>query len=406
MLITYKFKLDTTKNQQQLIDSQVESCRKLYNFFLNQRIYLYHKKGISIKKSDQQRQLPLIKSNKPEYQDISSVVLQDIVDRVDKAFKQFFKRNKTIKTGGFPRFKPKDRYKSMSFSYMGFTLQSRNKIALTHIGHVKYIPHRKVKGTPKKCIIKRTKTGAYMISIVCEIKVKPKKKKLEFIVGIDLGITNFVVTSDNVAIPPDKRNKVRFKRRKRIQRALDCKIKGSKNRKKNRIVLSLAYEKEKNTRRDAMHKLAKSLVRAYDVIVIEDLDIENMLRTGHRSLHRLIQEASWGTFINYLAYKAEKAGKWLIKVDPKNTTQECSGCKNIVRKKLSERTHKCPFCGLTISRDYNASINILHRGLEQIRELITAGVAGIYACGDLANWLNDMINGFGQPKNAPLFSLV
>jgi len=402
----FKFKLDLTRNQTQLLESQLDSCKKLYNFFLKQRIYLYKKKGISIKKNDQQRQLPLIKLNKPEYQLISAVVLQEIVDRVDKAFKAFFRRNKTNKKGGFPRFKSRDRYNSMSFSYQAFSLKPNDTINLANIGHVKYRLTKKLKGIPKKCVIKRHKSGKYTVSIVCKIEDTPKKKPLENIVAIDLGISSFLFTSDGVGIPSLKRNEVRYKRRRHIQRALSRKKKGSNNRKKNREALTNAFEKECNTRNNMLHYISKTLIDAFDVIVVEDLKIENMMKTGFRTLHRLIQEASWGTFINYLTYKAENAGKWLIKVDPRNTSQLCSECKKIVKKPLSERIHKCPFCGLKLDRDYNASLNILDRGLKKIQELITAGEAGIYACGFLAEKLKDMINSVGQPKNATLLHPV
>lgn len=395
---TYKFKLNLTKNQIQNIELQLDLCRKLYNFFLSQRIKLYKKKDISISKYDQQRQLPLIKSNKPEYQLISAVVLQEIVDRVDKAFKAFFRRNKKVKTGGFPRFKTKDRFNSMSFSYMAFSMKENDTISLTHIGHVKYKANRKLKGIPQKCIIKRHKNGKFMISIVCKIDDTQKKKLLETIVAIDLGIEYLLYTSDDIGIPSTKRDKVRFKRRRHVQRALSRKKRGSKNRKKNRIALANAFENECNTRNNLLHYISRTLVDAFDVIVVEDLNIENMMKTGFRTLHRLIQEASWGTFINYLTYKAEEAGKWLIKVDPKNTSQMCSGCNSMVKKPLGQRIHNCPFCGLKINRDYNASLNIFNRGLEKIYKIITAGEAEINACGFLAEKLKDMIN-LGQPKN-------
>jgi putative transposase len=147
---------------------------------------------------------------------------------------------------------------------------------------------------------------------------------------------------------------------KHEQRLLSRKKKGSNSRKKQRIKLAKIHRKIRNQRNDFLHKESHKLVKSYDIIVFEDLRIKNMVK--NHCLAKSISDASWSKFIGYTSYKAESAGKQVILVNPQNTSQICSGCGNTVKKSLSERTHKCPFCGLVLDRDVNAAINILRRG--------------------------------------------
>ena len=147
---------------------------------------------------------------------------------------------------------------------------------------------------------------------------------------------------------------------KREQRKLSRKTKGSNSRKEQRTRVAKIHRKVKNQRNDFLHKESCKLVRKYDVIVFEDLRIQNMLK--NHKLAKSISDASWSKFIEYTTYKAESAGKKVILVNPQNTSQICSGCGVIVKKSLSVRTHKCPYCGLILDRDVNAAINILRAG--------------------------------------------
>lgn len=193
-----------------------------------------------------------------------------------------------------------------------------------------------------------------------ELPDVPRKVVYKNPVGIDVGILNLAALSDGTTQKAPRHYRKREKRLAREQRSLSRKEKGSNNRRKQASKVAKTYRKIVRKRRDLLHKLSRSIVEKHDLIIVEDLKITNMVKNRH--LAKSIADASWGTFISILFYKAEEAGGRVIKVDPRHTSQVCSRCGNKVSKKLSTRIHRCPHCGLIMDRDVNAAINILGRG--------------------------------------------
>lgn len=359
---TYKYRLCPTKYQVQLLADTLESCRALYNCALEQRKLAYRQFGVSLNYYSQADELKEIKEYFPEYKQVHSQVLQDVLKRVDKAFQNFFHRLKSGKKPGYPRYKGYGWYDSFTYPQSGFSLSDNSKgnqrLKLSKIGNIKVKLHRKIQGTIKTCTIKR-EVDKWYVCFSCEVEPKylPKTNKA---VGIDVGLEKFATLSDGTIIENPRYLRKSEAKLKREQRKLSRNKKGSNSRKKQKIKLAKIHRKIKNQRNDFLHKESNKLVNNYDTIVFEDLRIKNMVK--NHKLAKSISDASWSKFIEYTTYKAESAGKQVILVNPRNTSQICSGCGVIVKKSLSVRVHKCPYCGLVLDRDINAAINILRAG--------------------------------------------
>ena len=339
----------------------LESCRVLYNCALEQRKVAYKQFGISLNYYHQADELKGLKETFAHYKQLHSQVLQDVLKRADKAFQNFFRRVKFGEKAGYPRFKGKGWYDSFTYPQSGFSLSANSKgnqrLKLSKIGEIKVRLHRAVQGTIKTCTIKKELNHWY-VCFSCEVEpdILPKTYKH---IGIDVGIEKFAALSDGSLIENPKFLRKSEAKLKHEQRSLSRKKKGSNSRKKQKTKLAKIHRKIKNQRNDFLHKESTKLVKAYDTIVFEDLRIKNMVKNHH--LAKSISDASWSRFIEYTSYKAESAGKEVILVNPRNTSQICSGCGNMVKKSLAARTHKCP-CGLVLDRDINAAINILRLG--------------------------------------------
>ncbi len=359
---TYKFRLYPTKSQADNLADTLKSCRVLYNCALEQRKVCYKQFGVSVRRLDQQTELLEIKNHFPEYKRIHSQVLQEVILRVERSFQNFFRRVKSGNNPGYPRFKGRGWYDSFTYPQSGFSLSDNSKgnqrLKLSKIGNIRVKLHRAVKGQIKTCTIKR-EVDKWYVCFACEIEPEylPKTNKS---VGIDVGLEKFAALSDGCIIENPRFLRQSEAKLKREQRKLSRKKNGSNSRKKQKIKLTKIHRKIKNQRNDFLHKESRKLVETYDTVVFEDLKIKNMIKNHH--LAKSISDASWSRFIEYTSYKAESAGRKVIFVNPRNTSQDCSGCGNTVKKNLSERTHKCPFCGLVLDRDVNAAINILRRG--------------------------------------------
>lgn len=358
---TYKYRLYPTKYQAEKLASALECCRLLYNCALEQRKVAYRQFGVSVRRLDQQAELLEIKKSFPEYKGIHSQVLQEVILRVDKSFQNFFRRLKNNEKPGYPRYKGYGWYDSFTYPQSGFSLFDNSKgyqrLKLSKIGNIKVKLHRCIKGTIKTCTIKR-EVDKWYVCFACEVEpeILPKTNKS---VGIDVGLEKFATLSDGVIIENPRFLRESEAKLKHEQRKLSRKKKGSNSRKKQKHRLAKIHRKIKNQRNDFLHKESCKLVKTYDTIVFEDLKIKNMVK--NHKLAKSISDASWSKFIEYTSYKAESAGKQVILVNPRNTSQICSSCGNTVKKSLSVRTHKCS-CGLVLDRDINAAINILRAG--------------------------------------------
>ena len=354
----FKFRIYPTKEQIKTIDNQINCCRYLYNQSLNLKKVCYEYDKSSLSKFDIIKIIPIfcLRTN------VFSQVLQNVIDRLDKSFKNFFRR---VKNGdiepGFPRFKGKNKYHSITYPQHGFKL-GKDKIYLSTIGNIPVVFHRSIEGKIKTVTLTKYH-NRYFISIVCEIEKEIKTKPIEKIVALDLGIKHFAYSSDNKIIEnprfyDEKIDKIKSK----IDLEKDKKRKTELKKRKHTLEF-----RNNNKKDNFIHQTVNSLLKEYDCIITEDLDIKNMLQSNNSNLNKQINTVSWSKFTNCISYKVEDTGKKYIKVDPKNTTKMCSKCFRLVEKSLSERTHKCS-CGLEIDRDYNASLNILRLGLQSLGE--------------------------------------
>jgi putative transposase len=293
-----------------------------------------------------------------------------VLERLDKAYKSFFHRiREKGQKAGFPRFKGFGRYDSFTLKQAGWKLVGRY-LTITRVGKFKLFLSRPIEGTIKTVTVRRVPGGKWLVAFSCEnvpAKVLPTSEKE---VGIDVGIKSFCVDSDGGIVE----NPVYFKKSENIlrrrQRALARKQNGSKNRADARVLVAKTHAKISNQRRDFLHKTANTYINEYGKIMVEELHIKNMVQNRH--LAKSISDSSWGMFFEFLSYKAEEAGRTVIKVNPNGTSQICSGCGERVPKSLSVRTHRCPYCSLVIDRDINASLNILRAG--QVLQALTPPV--------------------------------
>ena len=362
---TFQYRLYPTKSQLRGLEAVLEECRWVYNETLAQRKNLYELTGISLGLYDTQNFLPFWKEKRPALKTVHSQVLQQAQIRVDLAMKAFFRRVKTAQNPGYPRFKGKGRYDSFTFTQAGFSV-SENAVKISKVGEIKAVIHRPIEGKVKTLTIRRTSTGKWFACFSCELPdVAVVPVTIESSVGIDLGVTTFAVMSNGDTVENPRVFKTYAKRLARVTRRREALPKGSAQRNKARIVESKVHERIANVRKDFAHKTALSVVRKYDLIVLEDLNTKNMLENNTTAMSRSIADVAWNQFVQFTQYKAASAGKRVILVDPRNTTKECSRCGMLIPKDLSERVHRCT-CGLEMGRDLNAAINIVRRGLASV----------------------------------------
>ena len=286
---SYKYRLYPNQQEREIIDKTLETCRWLYNYFLAERRDKYEKEQKKVSYTQQQNSLPSLKENNPNLQGIYSQVLQDVAQRVKKAFRGFFLRLRS-KTGkaGYPRFKSFGRYDSFTYSQNNNSYKlEQGKLRLASIGKVKIKLHRELEGEVKTCsiIVKNSKYYACFSSEV-EPKLLPKTNKK---VGIDLGLTSFLATSDRELKEAPKAYRKSEKELAKAGRKVSRRVKKSKRRKKAVILLAKQHEKVSNQRKDLAHKLAKELVEKYDGIAYEKLAIKNMVK--NRFLAKSINDA-------------------------------------------------------------------------------------------------------------------
>ncbi len=360
---SYKFRINPTPKQEKILYNTLFSCFKLYNTALEHRREAYRISKKSISWYEQNHQLLELKEAFSEYSNIHSQVLQNVLQRVDFAFKGFFRRVKISKEKcGFPRYKSFDRYDSFCFSQSGFSVTDK-RIKLSKIGFVKVKFHRQIPGGSKikTCTIKREGKKWYVVFVCQTHEPDVIKKVVSNAIGIDLGLTNFAVLSNGTEIANPKYLKQSEEKLKTIQ------SKYSKGKSKNaKRQLSNLHHKIANQRKDFQHKLSYNLVNTYDLIAYEDLKVKQMIEDNKYNLQKHISDASWGKFIFMLKYKAESAGTYCIAVNPKGTTQKCSKCGTIVPKSLYVRLHNCTNCGFVADRDVNAALNIHRLGISLV----------------------------------------
>lgn len=360
MVKTFKYRLYPTRKQTKAIDETLETHRRIYNSALNERKTTWEESQKSVSCFGQSASYKVARETNEYYQRTNFSSVQRTLRRLDKAFKAFFRRIKSGDKPGYPRFRGYNRFDSVEFTYSdGIKLRDNGKLYVQYIGEVKIKQHRPIIGTIKTAIIQR-KAGRYYVCLSVEYEPQPLEPT-GTAVGLDMGISNLVTTSDGEFFPPPKYLRQSEQKLRKQQRKIARRAKSSKRRHKAVTNLQRTHEHIANQRKDTAHKIARPLVNNYDLIGVENLNIRGLLKNNH--LAKSIADAAWNTFIVILTGKAEEAGRKVIKVDPKYTSQDCSRCGNRVKKDLSVRTHDCPCCGLVLDRDVNAAVNILQKAL-------------------------------------------
>jgi putative transposase len=326
--------------------------------------------------------LPEIKAElREEYQDIYSQVLQDVLLRLERAFKAFFRRVKNGEEPGYPRFQGQNRYDSFTYPQSGgFSLTHDSRVCLSKIGSIKVKLHRPLEGKMKTCTIKH-EAGHWYVIFSCEV-VQPELSPLvESEIGIDLGVTHFAALSDGTFIESPRYYRTSQKKLEKLQQALARKKRGSHRRKKAVKQVAKAHRKIANQRRDFHHKHSTQLVKEHQLIVFEQLEVKNLTKhakpkqddsgaylpngaAAKSGLTKSILDAGWGQFQQMVVNKAECAGRTVLFVNPRYTSQVCSTCGTVRKKSLEERWHSCE-CGCELDRDTNAALNILRLGRSQ-----------------------------------------
>ena len=365
---TYKYRLLGNKQTFAKANNWLILCQRLYNVALEQRISIYRQNKSSISCYSQMNQLPELKAEFPEYQAVGSQILQEVIERLDRAYKAFFIR---VKKGGgkagFPRFKSRDRYNSFTLKQSGWRLEDKY-LTILNMGRFKLRLSRPIEGNIKTVTIHREAIGYWYALFSCDKVPERKLGSLDKSVGIDVGIKSFCVDSDSNQVDNPKYFRNTEKQLRVRQRVLSRRVKGSRGRKDARLLVAKAHEKVTNQRNDFLHKVAKHYITNYGVICIEDLNIQSMSKNHH--LSKSISDAGWGRFFELLNYKAEEAGRTIVKVPRfEPTSKTCSQCGAVNQElKLSDRQWVCKSCGILHDRDYNAAKNILRVG-QTLQEL-------------------------------------
>ncbi len=364
VLKSFKYRIYPTKAQTAKMERTLDLCRWVYNETLAYRKTLFETEGKSSSKYATNALLPTWKVDKPDLKEVFSQTLQNVQERVDLAFKAFFRRIKAGEKPGYPRFKGKGWYDSFTYPQMGFKLDN-GLLELSKIGNIKIKLHRPIEGKIKRLTVRRTATGKWFACFSVEIEDQPKPPwKDGSLVGIDVGLESFATLSNGEKISNPRFFREEEHELARVQRKLSKAPKGTPDRKKALKVVERVHERIANKRYEFAHQISNDLVKRFGLIAFEDLNIKRMVK--NHSLAKSIGDVAWNMLVTLTSYKAESAGSMVVLVDPRNTSKMCSRCGILVEKTLSDRVHNCPQCGLSVDRDWNAAINILRLGLQSV----------------------------------------
>jgi putative transposase len=364
--LTYEYRLYPRRAEQKRLERMLEQGREVYNAALAQCRTFYEANGKGIKAVAQWNYFREWRKQGGILLNASS--LQHLLRRLDKAYSAFFRRVKASEKPGHPRFKGKDRFNSLEYTYgdgcklndderfdirpsVGVTLYVQN------VGDLKVKFHRllPVGAVIKHVILKRKASGWY-VYLQMEVPEQEMAVSENPPVGVDVGLLRLLTLSDGTEIGNPRWMRQSLKQLRKAQRRLSRRQKGSNRRRKARQQVALLHEHVANTRKDFWDKETCKLIHAYGAIALEELNLNFMLQNGYLSL--AAHDAGLGMFYALLDSKAANAGCRIVRVDPGNTSQACSACGYLVEKDLSVRVHSCPHCGLRIDRDLNAARNI------------------------------------------------
>ncbi|RYD68381.1 MAG: transposase [Sphingomonadales bacterium] len=362
-ILNYRFKLLPTRGQHARLREALEYSRQLYNAGLEERIDCYRKTGRGLTFIDQCKALTELRADGSPW---AATMERGPLKALHHTFNAFFKR------GGFPRFKGKDWFKTISWAGReGWVFRDR-KLLAKGLGAIRVHMHRPLPNQPVACRVKREGRHWYVIlSVERDCAAANDNPSI----GLDVGISSLAALSNGEIIAnPRRRARAERETRRRARALARCK-RGSRRRRKVKERLASWRAKERRARNAYLHQVSASLVRRFGVIAVEDLNVKGLAKSA---LARDVNDAAWGKLFSMLAYKAESAGCQIIKVDPRYTSQTCPECGEIKPKTLAERVHRCP-CGCEMDRDVAAAKVILLRAVVSDR-----GVPNVAGYGERA----------------------
>jgi putative transposase len=370
MYRTYKFRIYPNRNQNRELDAMLETHRRLYNAALESRKNTYEQEKKTVGFARQCAWFTVEKKSNLYYQKLNRLSAECTLRHLDGAFQSFFRRVKSGEKPGYPRFKSRDRFSRIQFrpSEGGGISLVNGKLRVQFVGDLRIKLHREMPTGPVKLAALRKEQGHWYVAFTKEIVVQAPPVSACPAVGIDVGIESFLTTSNGEQVANPRCLKRTLPELRRQQRSLSRKKRGSNRRKKQKTRVAKVHAKIRNQRRHFHHLTANDLVRRFGVIAVESLNVRGMLR--NRRLAQAISDAGWHSFITLLTYKAASAGGQVVAVNCRGTSQECSGCGEVVQKPLSQRWHECG-CGTSLHRDHNAARNILARCQARTEPVVT-----------------------------------
>jgi putative transposase len=370
MLRTYKYLIRPSPEQEQRLDFLLWQSRLVYNAALEQRIATYQETGKGIGYRAQWVRFRDLRHNSPDtIGQLNASSLQHLLRRLDKAFTAFYRRMKAGEKPGIPRFKSRNRFKSMEYTYGdGCKLRQnepgRIRLYVQNVGEMRICYHRAVPthANLKHLVIKQVNERWYVCLMLELPEVREPHLPTGNAVGMDVGLKSLATLSTGERVGNPRWLRESLAKLRRLQRHASRQVKGSKSQRKTYQQIAGLHERVSNQRSDYLHQVSRRLVADHDLIAIENLSLGFMNHNRHLSLSS--HDAGFGLFRQMIEYKAEEAGTQIVAVNPSNTTQACSRCGSLVPKDVSVRVHTCHHCGLVLDRDVNAARNILTLALK------------------------------------------
>jgi putative transposase len=384
----YTFRLRPTARQHVALGRCLASHRELYNAALEERRDAWRLRGTGVSYGDQSAQLKEIRQVRPDVGVWSFSSQQATLRRLNRAFASFFRRVKAGETPGYPRFRSAHRFDSVEWPKDGDGCRWQPDVArvyLQGVGQVKVTVHRQVQGRVKTIQVRR-QGRRWMLVLSCdEVPTRPLEPT-QAAVGVDVGIASFATTSDAKHVPNPRWGRVAAAKLGAAQQVLARKQPGSNNRAKARETLAARHRKLANQRRNFHHQVARALVARYDLLVVEDLKVRNLVRrppprpdadqpggflpnraAAKAGLNRSIHDAGWARFVSILRAKAEEAGRVVIDVDARHTSDRCEACGHTAKEnRAGQAVFSRRGCGHTVNADEHAARNILRAGLARL----------------------------------------